>query len=86
MNGVRCSCRGCLAALVLAGAPAFGSDFPVNTESAVAHPTENAEKKKKKYSFVVAPIPIVNPTIGNGLAVAALMLYKIGAPATYRRA
>ena len=25
----------------------------------------------------MAPIPIVNPTIGNGLAVAALMLYKI---------
>lgn len=74
---MRKTCRGCLVALVLAGAPAFGTDYPVNTDSAVAHPVEDPEKKKKKYSFVVAPIPIVNPTIGNGLAVAALMLYKI---------
>lgn len=70
-------CRSFLATLVLAGAPAFGTDYPVNADSAVAHPTGDPEKKKKKYSFVVAPIPIVNPTIGNGLAVAALMLYKI---------
>jgi hypothetical protein len=77
VNDRRNPCRSCLAALVLAGAPAFGTDYPVNTDSAVAHPTEDPEKKKKKYSFVVAPIPIVNPTIGNGLAVAALMLYKI---------
>jgi len=74
---LRSSCRSALAALVLVGARAFGTDYPVNTDSAVAHPTEDPEKKKKKYSFVVAPIPIVNPTIGNGLAVAALMLYKI---------
>ena len=70
-------CRSFLAVLVLAGAPAFGTDYPVNTDSPIAHPIEDPEKKKKKYSFVVAPIPIVNPTIGNGLAVAALMLYKI---------
>ena len=67
----------CLAILVLTGASAVASDYPVNTDSAVAHPIEGEEQKKKKYSFVVAPIPIVNPTIGNGLAIAALMLYKI---------
>lgn len=39
--------------------------------------TPPLETKKKKFSFVVAPIPIVNPTIGNGLAVAGLMLYKL---------
>jgi len=72
---VRQSSRFWLAILVFAGAPAAGSDYPVNTDSAVAHPVE--DPKHKKYSFVVAPIPIVNPTIGNGLAVAALMLYKI---------
>lgn len=77
MNGPRKSCGAFLAVLLLAGAQASGSDFPVNTESAVAHPPADPDKKKKKYSFVVAPIPIVNPTIGNGLAVAALMLYKI---------
>ncbi len=71
---MRLKCGACLAALVLVGEPALGSDFPVNTESAVVHP---GNPGKKKYSFVVAPIPIVNPTIGNGLAVAALMLYKI---------
>jgi hypothetical protein len=76
VNGIRSACRSCLASLLLA-APASGGDFPVNPDSAVAHPGDNPEKKKKKYSFVVAPIPIVNPTIGNGLAVAGLMLYKI---------
>ncbi|HEU4778537.1 MAG TPA: BamA/TamA family outer membrane protein [Steroidobacteraceae bacterium] len=74
---MRNSSRAFLAVLLLTGSLSEGSDYPVNTESAVAHPTENPDKKKKKYSFVLAPIPIVNPTIGNGLAVAALMLYKI---------
>lgn len=68
--------RTCLAAFFLLAAPAFGQ-VPVDTDTAVVHQTEGAENTKKKYSFVVAPIPIVNPTIGNGLAVAALMLYKI---------
>jgi len=77
VSDIHKACRSCLATLVFLAAPAFGNDFPVNTDSAVAHTAEDPEKKKKKYSFVVAPIPIVNPTIGNGLAVAALMLYKI---------
>ncbi|MES1263143.1 MAG: hypothetical protein ABUL69_02225, partial [Peristeroidobacter soli] len=73
---MRQSCRSCISILVLTAAPAVGSDYPVDTDSAVAHPIADPEQKKK-YSFVVAPIPIVNPTIGNGLAIAALMLYKI---------
>ena len=77
MNDIRFLCRSCLATLVLLIAPASGSEFPVNTETPVVHPDVDPEKDKKKYSFVVAPIPIVNPTIGNGLAVAALMLFKI---------
>lgn len=77
MSDIRIACRSCLAILVFLAAPAFGGDFGVDTDTPVAHPVEDPEKKKKKYSFVVAPIPIVNPTIGNGLAVAALMLYKI---------
>ena len=35
--------------------------------------------RRRKLNFVFAPIPIVNPTIGNGLAVAGLMLYKLDA-------
>jgi len=38
---------------------------------------ESEAKKKKKTDFVVMPIPISNPTIGTGLAVAAMYLYKI---------
>lgn len=52
----------------------------MDTTSPVVQPPDDtadiAETKKKKLNFVVAPIPIVNPTIGNGLAVAGLMLYK----------
>jgi outer membrane protein assembly factor BamA len=72
---MRCSWRSIFAAFTLLSVSALGSDFPVDTDSTVVHSAEDLDKKK--YSFVVAPIPIVNPTIGNGLAIAALMLYKI---------
>jgi len=39
--------------------------------------TDEESKAKKKTDFVVMPIPISNPTIGTGLAVAAMYLYKI---------
>jgi hypothetical protein len=69
----------------------FAADFPVDTTAPVAQPVgesadtdTNSEKKKKKFNFVVAPIPIVNPTTGNGLAVAALMLYKLDPKSRHR--
>jgi hypothetical protein len=65
------SCRSFLACFCLAS-PASGTDYPVNEDTPIAPasvpPAE--EKEKKKINFVFAPIPIVNPTIGNGLAVA----------------
>ncbi len=74
---MRLCARHCLSALVLAAAPVSGSDYPVTPDSPIAHTATGPVEKKKKYDFVVAPIPIVNPTIGNGLAIAALMLYKL---------
>ena len=40
-------------------------------------PKKPEEKKEKAIDYVVMPIPIVNPTIGNGLGVAAMLLYKV---------
>lgn len=73
------SWRSCLVCICLFDSPAFGTDYPVNEDTPVASPKEESEeaKEKKKVNFVFAPIPIVNPTIGNGLAVAGLMLYKL---------
>src|SRR5882672_7192551 len=75
---MRNSLNACLAFLSLnlgfAAAPAFAQESPITPDSAVAHPSEDAQKKK--VNFVVAPIPIVNPTIGNGLAGAGMMMYK----------
>jgi len=70
-------CNTGLAFFCLIGAPVLSQDFPVDTGTTVVDPEKlPEEKKKKKVNFVFAPIPIVNPTIGNGLAVAGLMLYK----------
>lgn len=73
------SCRSCLACLCLLASRAFATDYPVNEDTPIAPASvpHADEKDKKKLNFVFAPIPIVNPTIGNGLAVAGLMLYKL---------
>src|SRR4051812_13178077 len=69
-------CHSFLAFHFLFVAPVLSNDFPVNAQTEV--PVElPPEKAKKKYNFVFAPIPIVNPTIGNGLALPGLMLYKL---------
>jgi outer membrane protein assembly factor BamA len=60
----------------LFAAPGFASDFPVNSETELAHERPGGQTGKK-VDFVLAPIPIVNPTIGNGLALAGLLLYKL---------
>jgi hypothetical protein len=76
---MRPSCHSCLACLCLFASPVFGADYPVNEDTPLAV-TEKATpeaKENKKFNFVFAPIPIVNPAIGNGLAVAGLMLYKL---------
>lgn len=56
------------AGLVLTAAPlaAGAQDVPAN------------DKKGLRPSFVVAPIPISDPAIGNGLALAAMVLYTPG--------
>ena len=73
---MRCLCHSFLASLALLAVPVVANDFPVNAETPLPG-EESAQKEKKKYNFVFAPIPIVNPTIGNGLALAGLMLYKL---------
>lgn len=55
-------------------AAASATDFPVNEDTAVLSSTSVSTDPVE---FVIAPIPIVNPTIGNGLAVAGLMLYQL---------
>ena len=51
------------AAATLVGAPASATD---------------GEGGLRDFSFVAVPIPVSNPALGNGLAVAALGLYKVG--------
>ncbi|HEY6124627.1 MAG TPA: BamA/TamA family outer membrane protein [Steroidobacteraceae bacterium] len=72
---MRSLCHSCLGLLSLSASPGFANDFPVNTDTELVH-DEPSGQTKKKVNFVLAPIPIVNPTIGNGLALAALLLYK----------
>lgn len=78
-NDMRLSCRSFLPCLFLLNSPAFASDYPVNEDTPIAPVKElsEEEQKKKNINFVFAPIPIVNPAIGNGLALAGLMLYKL---------
>ena len=35
------------------------------------------EEKEKKRKFIVMPIPVSNPTIGTGLGLSAMYLYKV---------
>jgi hypothetical protein len=68
--------RAHLALLVcLAAARASATDYALDENSVVIRPSGDASHG----DFVLAPIPIANPTIGNGLAVAALMLYELDA-------
>jgi hypothetical protein len=55
---------------------AFGADYALNEDSVVLRPDEVSEAG---LDFVIAPIPIANPTIGNGLAIAGLLMYQIDA-------
>jgi outer membrane protein assembly factor BamA len=40
---------------------------------------EAVKKAQKKVNFVFVPIPISNPTVGSGLAIAGMALYKVDA-------
>jgi len=54
--------------------------FDVNRAKPAPSPSaspDSTPKKVKRGEFVVAPIPIINPTLGNGLAVAAGYLYRL---------
>jgi outer membrane protein assembly factor BamA len=54
----------------------YAADYQVGEDTAVINA---AGVTRESVNFVIAPIPIANPTIGNGLAVAAIMLYELDA-------
>jgi outer membrane protein assembly factor BamA len=60
----------------LVSSSALAADYALNEDSVLFRP---ADVSDTSIDFVVAPIPIANPTIGNGLAIAGLMLYKLDA-------
>ncbi|RLE28904.1 MAG: hypothetical protein DRJ61_15575 [Acidobacteria bacterium] len=61
--------------VIVAGAiPAPAQDEYIRRE---AEQAEKVAKSKESDDFVVAPIPILNPTLGAGLALGAAYLYKI---------
>lgn len=49
----------------------------VQNEAERAEKLKDTKKEKKKRDFVAAPIPIVNPTLGEGLGAIAMYLYKM---------
>jgi outer membrane protein assembly factor BamA len=55
-------------------ASALAAEYPVNEETAMINA---ATMKNDSFDFVIAPIPIANPTVGNGLAIAGLLLYEL---------
>ena len=54
------------------------ADEPLTVESQVnVSPKEGVEKDAGGVNFVVAPIPISNPTIGSGAALTGMILYDV---------
>jgi outer membrane protein assembly factor BamA len=66
----------CLAsAIALACASPALAEPATESQTAIGKPVEDAGKANPGLSFVAMPIPVSNPAIGNGLAVAALMIF-----------
>ena len=60
------------------GAVSAGDPLRVKKiEDDVVETTEELGKRRKKGDWVWMPIPVLNPTIDAGLAVAVLRLYKL---------
>jgi outer membrane protein assembly factor BamA len=62
------------AAALACAAPAW-AEPATESQAAIQKPVEDAGAANPGLSFVAMPIPISNPAIGNGLAVAALMIF-----------
>src|SRR5580658_8393486 len=58
------------------GTPASPGADPATVQDQVEPPTEAAGSGR---NFVVAPIPISNPSVGTGLALTGMILYKMDA-------
>ena len=57
--------------------PAVG-EFPQSAEvQPEKEPVTSQTKKKKRGEFVIAPIPMINPTLENGLGLAVAYLYRV---------
>jgi len=63
-----------LAAALVCAPPAL-AEPTTGPRTAAEMPAENSAKASPGRSFVAMPIPVSNPAIGNGLAVAALMIF-----------
>jgi hypothetical protein len=64
----------CLAFALACAAPAM-AEPTTTSQSELSKPVEDVARANPGMSFVVMPIPVSNPAIGNGLAVAALVLF-----------
>ncbi len=65
---------------VLGGAPAWGGAAPDSGETVVQYGEEQGKREKngdRKFDYVIAPIPVVNPLLGTGLTLAGALLYRV---------
>lgn len=67
---------GAALAALLACAALAGTD-PISIQGDVEIESQAPKKPEKAVDFVFVPIPISNPTVGSGLAVAGMVLYKV---------
>jgi hypothetical protein len=64
-----------IATLVCVGAPAYASNDPTQADGQAA--VEPQQAVKTGSNFVIAPIPISNPSVGTGLALTGMWLYDV---------
>ena len=60
--------------------PAWGGAAPDPGETAVQYGEEQgkvAGKGDRKFDYIIAPIPVVNPLLGTGLTLAGALLYRV---------
>jgi hypothetical protein len=65
---------------VLGVAPAWGGAAPDSGETVVQFGEEQGKRDGKgdrKFDYVIAPIPVVNPLLGTGLTLAGALLYRV---------
>lgn len=65
---------------VLGGEPAWGGAAPDPGETTVQFGEEQGKlpgTEDRKFDYVIAPIPVVNPLLGTGLTLAGALLYRV---------